>query len=1311
MLDLSSLSIEGKYDGLVAADTKNTHEVFFDNFASKLYLFALKTGKTVMESFPTWPKNMNAFNSVFTDTNGNTTSEVIFMDYVSGLLHVLSRFGDELAGWPKDLSALYNFDVEYVGVGYLDHPGKKEIVTNGTWFDDAASEACSESDTCYRYDFDYAGIRSFLFDGSTPRKEYETDETIEYKGLPVIGNFGGSYGARIIQNYVKEFETEDDYWNEGGIKIFTPTATGFTAIRRSISEKDSIPQFDPVIGEIDGNFDTKEILVVDDGYCDDDAYYVISCPDARIHMFRLNTTSEVAGWPVEVPGGVHAPPVIGDINGDNKAEIIINSDIGITAWNADGTRYMITNGVQKIITTKTVRYANDDYTITKINNPTTSAANTAVWFDRIETEEDYDYVYIFPGNIQLPASKAEFDAVIDNTLIPIQEFSGRYSGWSKSVPGNSIQIVLRADDPGVGEDSNFYGYIIKKVLNGTSRDFTETLNALIPSTSYFSGSPWLGDANNDKLLDLAAVAGDRIYVLNFNTPYRPEYLDWPMYAHDPGRTNTYTFPLPLSAEPPQLQFIGPRGMRENSLFQLSLKAFDPNGGVLTYRLESPLPSGANMTGNTFTMIPTATTPRSFNLRFAVLDTSGFNDIEDVTFTVEKDFPPDFPPIAPKTTNEGEKIEFSVPSSDQNLLDILTFSSSNLPSGALLSPQGLFSWTPTFLQSGNYNITVTVSDGVNLRSQPLSITVVDVAAIKAYGAAPNPFSPNNDGIGDSTTISASLISNLSWTVDIFRPSDLAILKTQSGVGTDIAITWTGKRSDGTSYPEGSYDYTIRAVDASGAVATRNGSIMLDLHTVYETKDIFSDNFEASASTWTPSFGSLWHVASNRSNSPMKSWAYNKVSEGSLNYSTGAPNSGSLTSAIIPIPPAAAAASLELYSIAFTEGGSFDVKKVSVIDASTNQETVLGTLPTVGSWQKSIYDLAPFLGKSVKIKFFFDTIDGSYNDTEGLYVDDVKIVTKMPVAQPPIEDLTPPKVIITGPADGMPITQGQSVNITADANDASEIAKVEFSQSGSLEVFSDDTAPYSYTWRTSTAVSAGQHAWFATAYDKAGNQKTSDPKYISIVEALIIPPASINVTAPTAGVTWYIGGQHSIVWAPSGATPSSFIVSYAPEAYPENNITIITTPNGFPQTYLWTISNNISPGAYIISICGVFVTGSICKDIPINIVLPFLNVQFPAVAGSIVNPSLPATIQWVSTAIAPNVRVDLMKKTTSGGYILHKTIFPSVNNINLPTKNTLSWTPGLSLSVADLSNTYRIYVIGTSLANTNVTGVGKDFKVSL
>ncbi len=89
-------------------------------------------------------------------------------------------------------------------------------------------------------------------------------------------------------------------------------------------------------------------------------------------------------------------------------------------------------------------------------------------------------------------------------------------------------------------------------------------------------------------------------------------------------------------------------------------------------------------------------------------------------------PPVMAAIPAKSVNENSLLTFTVSATDGNN-DTLTYSASGLPAGATFNAgTQTFSWTPTFAQSGVYNVTFTADDGHGgNNSQNAVITVLNV----------------------------------------------------------------------------------------------------------------------------------------------------------------------------------------------------------------------------------------------------------------------------------------------------------------------------------------------------------------------------------------------------------------------------------------------------------------------------------------------------------------------------------------------------------------------------------------------------------
>jgi len=89
-------------------------------------------------------------------------------------------------------------------------------------------------------------------------------------------------------------------------------------------------------------------------------------------------------------------------------------------------------------------------------------------------------------------------------------------------------------------------------------------------------------------------------------------------------------------------------------------------------------------------------------------------------------PPVLGSIGDKTVNEGHLITFTISAADPDG-DPLTYSASNMPSGATFNPTTkTFTWTPSYRQASSYhNVQFVVSDSNANDTKEITITVNNV----------------------------------------------------------------------------------------------------------------------------------------------------------------------------------------------------------------------------------------------------------------------------------------------------------------------------------------------------------------------------------------------------------------------------------------------------------------------------------------------------------------------------------------------------------------------------------------------------------
>lgn len=180
-------------------------------------------------------------------------------------------------------------------------------------------------------------------------------------------------------------------------------------------------------------------------------------------------------------------------------------------------------------------------------------------------------------------------------------------------------------------------------------------------------------------------------------------------------------------------------------------------------------------------------------------------------------------------------------------------------------------------------------------------------------------------------------------------------------------------------------------------------------------LLSQNFEQGLGGFTidnafGQGGGLWRLSSGRrddgdpDHSPPRSLYFGQGESPFVggDYDTGSVTEGAVFSPEIDLPAAAARITLSFNHFLKTEGFTeFDVAEVAIVtDAGPN--IVLssgdGTLPpdTNGVWQGVAADLTRFAGEQVRLRFHFDSVDGSANFFEGWFVDDVSIVASVVTA---------------------------------------------------------------------------------------------------------------------------------------------------------------------------------------------------------------------------------------------------------------------------------------------------------------------------
>ncbi len=182
--------------------------------------------------------------------------------------------------------------------------------------------------------------------------------------------------------------------------------------------------------------------------------------------------------------------------------------------------------------------------------------------------------------------------------------------------------------------------------------------------------------------------------------------------------------------PPSIVAVSDQNINENALLEFQLSASDPDredAGKLIFSANS-LPDGASLDAKTgeFHWTPSYEQSGQYPLIFSVTD-GQFSDSTSLKVSVAHvNRPPVMSEILPQSTDENQALQFTVEGSDPDREDAgaLTFAAQNLPDGATFDAvTHTFQWSPTFEQSGEYEVTFVVNDPSHASDrQTVKITV-------------------------------------------------------------------------------------------------------------------------------------------------------------------------------------------------------------------------------------------------------------------------------------------------------------------------------------------------------------------------------------------------------------------------------------------------------------------------------------------------------------------------------------------------------------------------------------------------------------
>ncbi len=200
------------------------------------------------------------------------------------------------------------------------------------------------------------------------------------------------------------------------------------------------------------------------------------------------------------------------------------------------------------------------------------------------------------------------------------------------------------------------------------------------------------------------------------------------------------------------------------------------------------------------------------------------------------------------------------------------------------------------------------------------------------------------------------------------------------------------------PAGSYTWQVRARNSAGTESAWSSARSLQLQAAPALGSPVDLPFVSSMENGTPAWisSSGWNLVAsvNHSEGGSQSWQY---APAGTSYNTNSANAGSLTSPPIRLP-AEGVAYLRFWYQYETETSEtqWDQRWVQVsVDGGPFTNLAQLAYGPPSQWlQSPPFSLANYAGKTVRIRFYFATLDAIYNGYKGWFIDDVSVTTEAP-----------------------------------------------------------------------------------------------------------------------------------------------------------------------------------------------------------------------------------------------------------------------------------------------------------------------------
>ncbi len=271
---------------------------------------------------------------------------------------------------------------------------------------------------------------------------------------------------------------------------------------------------------------------------------------------------------------------------------------------------------------------------------------------------------------------------------------------------------------------------------------------------------------------------------------------------------------------PTVTIVGaPTSSNVGTQIDLTSSVTDPGALDTTFTYSWVIMQGSTQidTGTSSTISFTPSAIGTYDVTFTATDDDNAGDSDTASITVVNDTPV-LAPIGNITKPEGSFVTFLATATDANRV---TFSLSGEPTGATITPNGRFRWTPTEAQGpASYTFDVVVSDGLAEDRETITVTVTEVKSAPVIGTI-----SNVGANGGGNSVGNSLLATVGELVRIKATATDADLPTNAiTYSLDTASLGRGVRINSrtglvqwkilTTTQSGNYAVRITATDDTG-----------------------------------------------------------------------------------------------------------------------------------------------------------------------------------------------------------------------------------------------------------------------------------------------------------------------------------------------------------------------------------------------------------------------------------------------------------------------------------------------------------------